>query len=153
MVYIVQGVKSVKITIVALVVVVFMVALLLVIAYCTRYSDMESVWAAGSIHDTLTAVELSATAVRLTGGPRVGDGDGDGDDIMADCDDMSTVDVKGSTDDTDDELADDEIETVVIISCDAIIELDTDGDGVDVSNEDTLVLWAAKPVERDQLNI
>ena len=85
-------------------------------------------------------MELSATAVRLTGGPRVGDGDGDGDDIMADCDDMSTVDVKGSTDDTDDELADDEIETVVIISCDAIIELDTDGDGVDVSNEDTLVL-------------
>ena len=83
--------------------------------------------------------------MRLTGGPRAGDGDGDGDgdadDIMADCDDMSTVDVKDSTDDIDDELADDEVETVVIISCDAIIELDTDGDGVgDVSNEDTLVL-------------
>ena len=106
-------------------------------------------------------MELSATAVRLTGGPRVGDGDGDADDIMADCDDMSTVDVNDSTDDTDDELADDEVETVVI-SCDAIIELDTgvgegddtgvgegddtgvgegDDTGVgDVSNEDTLVL-------------
>ena len=99
----------------------------------------------GFIHDTLTAVELSATAVRLTGGPRAGDGDGDADDIMADCDDMSTVDVNDSTDDTDDELADDEVETVVI-SCDAIIELDTgvgegDDTGVgDVSNEDTLVL-------------
>ena len=89
----------------------------------------------GSIHDTLTAVELSATAVRLTGGPRAGDGDAD--DIMADCDDMSTVDVNDSTDDTDDELADDEVETVVI-SCDAIIELDTGVGGV--SNEDTLVL-------------
>ena len=77
-------------------------------------------------------MEVSASAVRLTGGPRAGDGDGDADDIMADCDDMSTVDVKGSTD---------EVEMVVIISCDAIIELDTDGDGVgDVSNEDTLVL-------------
>lgn len=75
---------------------------------------------------------MSASAVRLTGGPRAGDGDGDADDIMADCDDMSTVDVKGSTD---------EVEMLVIISCDAIIELDTDGDGVgDVSNEDTLVL-------------
>ena len=77
-------------------------------------------------------MEVSASAVRLTGGPRAGDGDGDADDIMADCDDMSTVDVKGSTD---------EVEMLVIISCDAIIELDTDGDGVgDVSNEDTLVL-------------
>ena len=73
MVYIVQGVKSVKMTLVALVVAVFMVALLPVIAYCIRYSDMESVGVAGSIHDTLTAVELSATAVRLTGGPRAGD--------------------------------------------------------------------------------
>ena len=83
--------------------------------------------------------------MRLTGGPGAGDGDGDGDgdadDIMADCDDMSAVDVKGSTDDTDDKLGDDEVEMVVIISCDAIIELDTDGDGVgNVSNEGTLVL-------------
>lgn len=91
----------------------------------------------------MTAVELSASAVRLTGGPRAGDGDGDGDgdDIMADCDDLSSVDVKDSTDDTDDKLVDDEVEMVVIISCDAIIELDTDGDGVgDVLNEGTLVL-------------
>ena len=100
----------------------------------------------------MTAVELSASAVRLTGGPGAGDGDGDGDgdtdvgdgdadDIMADCDDMSTVDVKDSTDDTDDKLVDDEVEMVVIISCDAIIELNTDGDGVgDVPNEGSLVL-------------
>ena len=86
--------------------------------------------------------------MRLTGGPRAGDGDGDADDNMADCDDMSTVDIKGSTDDTDDELADDEVETVVI-SCDAIIKLGVGG----VSNEDTLVLCAAKPVERDQLSM
>ena len=73
----------------------------------------------------MTAVELSGSALRLTGEPRTGDGDGDTDDID---------EVIADDDDDDDEIVDD---TVPIVSCGTIVELV--GVGV-VSNEDVLVL-------------
>lgn len=101
----------------------FFVSLLPVTTYCIRYVVIDTVGLVGSIHDTLTAVELSASAMRLTGEPRTGDGDGD-----RDTDDIDKV----VADDDDDEIDD----TVVIVSCDTIVELI--GAGV-VSGEDVLV--------------
>ena len=102
---------------------------------------MDTVCMAGSIQDTLTAVELSAAAVRPIGEPRTGDGDGDGDNVMIDCDDMSTVDIMDvPTDDIDDVVSDDDAEMVVIIPCD---DIELIGEGV-VSDEDMLVVSAAE---------
>ena len=92
-----------------------------------RYEAIDTVRLVGSIHDTLIAVEVTTSALRLTGEPRTGDGDGDTDDI----DEVITDD---DDDDDDDEIVDD---TVPIVSCGTIVELV--GVGV-VSNEDVLVL-------------